>query len=444
MTTRIADSSLAASGHERIAWARRFMPVSALLADQLAATGKADGVRIGISMVLEPKTAVLCLLLSQAGAAVSVYAHADETDDDVAAALAASGLDVFARSDANFDGQRELALQFLDMAPDILVDDGSSLIRLAHIERPGLVAGMIGAAEETTSGLRPLRLMQAEGVLACPVIAVNDAKTKTLFDNRYGTGQSCVFAILDLLDGLEAASAATNTPSVTSTSVVSGATMLDKRVVVAGFGHVGQGVAAHCAALGGRVTIAETDSVRALQARFAGYEVETLVTAAASADIVISATGIARTVGLDILEACAPDAVIAVAGGVPQEIAIDDAIAAGATRSSVAHKIERFRMLSGGSVLILDDGGCINITAGGGNPIEIMDLSFGVQLAAISFLLDEGKKLAPGVYPLEPEVDATVARAALAASGLGIDAASGRQEDFLNSWVPTRFVAETS
>jgi adenosylhomocysteinase len=409
----------ATDGADRIRWARRFMPVSRALSQELAALGPfIQGVRVGISMVLEPKTAVLALLLAEAGAETIVFAHPDETDNAVADALRAEGLVVFADSSATRAEHRAYALDFLDSELDLLLDDGSALIRLAHLERPEAVERLRGAAEETTSGLRPLRTMHEQGSLRLPVVAVNDARSKTQFDNLYGTGQSCVFAILDLLER-----------SGHNDSLIG------KSVVIAGFGPVGEGVARHCAALGARVTIAETDAVRALRATFEGYEVAQLITAVASADLVISATGIADTISLTTLLACAPEAVIAVAGGVPQEIAIDDAVAAGAIRETLAPKLERFHLPGGGTVRILDDGGCINITAGEGNPIEIMDLSFAVQLAAVRTLLE--REWSVGLHPLPADVDNRVAAAALGATT--IDTVTDSQREFLADWYPTRF-----
>jgi adenosylhomocysteinase len=291
----------------------------------------------------------------------------------------------------------------LDTAPHILLDDGSHVIRLAHQERPDLLPTMLGAAEETTSGLRPLRVLAARGELGIPVIAVNDARTKTFFDNRYGTGQSTVFAVLDLVDRLA---------SGTHRAMPGGA------AVVAGFGHVGEGVALVLTALGFRVTVAETDPVRALQARFAGYAVAPLVEAVRDADLVMSATGVPGTIDLEVLRACADGAVLAVAGGVDQEIAVDDALAAGAEQRNVGPKAERFvfRGVDGGPI-VLDDGGCINITAAEGNPVEIMDLSFAVQLGAVRMLLERGDELERAVVPIDPAVDDVTARAALAAFG---------------------------
>jgi adenosylhomocysteinase len=386
----------------RLRWARRSMPVSRAIAAELRDGGLLRGTRIGVSMFLEPKTAVLSLLLRDAGAEVVVYAHADETDDAVADALRRAGLTVHASSTATLSEQKDLALAMLDSRPQILLDDGAHVIRLAHQERPDLLPTMLGAAEETTSGLRPLRVMASRGELGIPVVAVNDARTKTFFDNRYGTGQSTVFATLDLVDGL---------PS-DAHRVRPGGT-----AVVAGFGHVGEGVALVLRALGFRVAVAETDPVRALQALFAGYEVAPLVDAVRSADLVVSATGVEDTIDLAALRACADGAVIAVAGGVDQEVAVDDALAAGAVRTTLARKVERFAWPDGHHVLVLDDGGCINITAAEGNPIEVMDLSFAAQLGAVRMLLERGDELDRAVVPIDPAVDEATARTALAAFG---------------------------
>jgi adenosylhomocysteinase len=406
----------------RIDWARRFMPVTAALAREIADDGLVDGVRVGLSMVLEPKTAVLALVLRGAGADVTVFAHPDETDDAVAAVLREEGIPVYAQSGAASIEHHRLALAFLDARPELLIDDGSHLIRLAHAERPHIIESLIGAAEETTSGLRPLRRMAEAGLLRVPVIAVNDARSKTLFDNRFGTGQSCVFAILDLL-------------SLDPTGLT---------VVVAGYGHVGEGVVHHARALGANVVVAEVDPVRALQATFAGLSVAPLLEAVRTADIVISATGVTDTISIEVLLACAENAVVAIAGGVPQEVAIDDAVAAGASRETVGQRVERFTLPGGSSVLVLDDGGCINITAGEGNPIEIMDLSFAVQVSAIRYLLTRPGPLLPGVYALPADADDAVAALALRSSGRAIDSMAGRvggseaAESF--DWRSSRFV----
>lgn len=419
-------STAVADARARIAWARRFMPVTASLADFGDGPGL-YGLRIALSMVLEPKTAVLALLMRDAGAVVDVYARADETDDAVAEALRDEGIDVFASSTATLDESRALALALLDRRPDLLIDDGSHIIRLAHEERPALLPTMIGAAEETTSGLRPLRVMESRGELRLPVIAVNDAPTKTFFDNRYGTGQSCVFAILDVASGAH---------KKVRKRVGAGRT-----AVVAGFGPVGAGVAQALTAAGLRVVVSEIDPVRALQAAYAGYDVAPLLHAVATADLVVSATGVRDTISLDVLRACADGALIAVAGGVDHEVALDDALGAGAALTPLTSKLDRIDLSPAPNpdaadadaephhVVLLDRGGCINITAGEGNPIEIMDLSFAVQLAALRTLLDAHGRLLPGVHPVGAAADARIAAEALRALGVEDEARGERDPD---------------
>lgn len=386
----------------RVRWARRWMPVSRTVARELGDGGLLRGTRVAVAMVLEPKTAVLALLLRDAGAEVVVYAHADETDDAVAEVLRAAGLPVYARAGASLVEQKTLALAMLDTAPHIVLDDGSHVIRLLHQERPDLLPVMLGAAEETTSGLRPLRAMAGRGTLGIPVVAVNDARTKTFFDNRYGTGQSTVSATLDLVDRL---------PS-DAHRVRPGGT-----AVVAGFGPVGEGVAMVLRALGLVVVVAETDPVRALQAAFAGHVVAPLTDAVRDADLVVSATGVRDTLSLEVLRATAAGAVVSVAGGVDQEVAVTDALAAGATPTTEAPDVERFTFPDGHHVVVLDRGGCINVTAAEGNPVEIMDLSFAAQLGAVRMLLERGDELDRSVVPIDPAVDEATARTALAAFG---------------------------
>ncbi|WP_246081336.1 adenosylhomocysteinase [Homoserinimonas aerilata] len=405
------ETSAVARGVARIDWARRFMRTTIRLADDLAATGLLRGRRIGVSLVLEPKTAVLALALAQAGGEVAVFANAGETDGEVAAALETLGITVFAAADAGADGDARHAAEILDWAPQLLIDDGAHLVRLAHTEHPAALDTLLGAAEETTSGVRPLREMAAEGALRLPVIAVNDARTKTLFDNVHGTGQSCVLAIADLLDAAD----------------VRGGAVRGGRWVVVGYGPVGVGVARHAAAMGASVTVVERDPVRALGALYDGYEVDTLAQAIVSADVVVSATGHAHTITVDALTEAADGCVFAVAGGVENEIDVDLALARGFRRTPVLPYVERLHRPDGGELVLLAGGDGVNYTAGEGNPIEIMDLSFATQILALRMLLDSvdssGRSvLATGVYELRAEGERAVAQAALSARGVATEA----------------------
>ena len=398
------------TAEERVDAAGQHMPVATALARGLREAGTVRGIRIGIAMVLEPKTAQLALLLRDAGATVAVYAHPDEIDVTVAAVLHARGIPVDGDPALSGAAERAAAEVFLRRGFDLLLDDGSHLIRLAHEE--GIAAGLRGAAEETTSGLTPLRLMESEGVLEIPVIAVNDALTKTSFDNRYGTGQSCVFAIADALDAV-------------------GIDVRDQPAVVVGYGPVGEGVAAHLRALGVDVAVTETDAVRALRAAHDGYRIGRVHDLAPGA-LVISATGAPHTLDDAVLRAAR---IVAVAGGVPHEIDLDVSTLrpyVGSNGESSPH-VER----AGDGALVIARGGCVNLAAGEGNPIEIMDLSFSVQLYAVEQLL--ARDLAAGVHPLPAEADAAIGAAALAARGTRIDERSPAQVEAQREWRSPRF-----
>ncbi|WP_084079014.1 adenosylhomocysteinase [Demequina sp. NBRC 110057] len=389
----------------RLDFAARHMPVSTAIAKELAEAGTVRGLSIGVSMTLEPKTANLALLLKAAGATVAVYAHPDETDEDVADALRDRGVPVDADSTlATAEAEREAALAFLDRGFDVLVDDGSHVTRLAHEERPALVARWIGATEETTSGLAPLRHMHAAGLLATGVVAVNDAITKTGFDNRYGTGQSCVLAIADLLDA-------------------AGRSVRDQRAHVVGYGPVGEGVAAHLRALGATVSVSEIDPARALLAQHDGYETRTLEAGAAGA-LVISATGWPGTIPADVSDLAVA---VAVAGGTPGEIAWNGGL------TPVAPHVDRDEA----GTLILDRGGCINVTAAEGNPIEIMDLSFATQLAAVAEVATTRPGI--GLTPLSPAAVAHVAATAARTRGAALEPAATHASAGAADWRSPRY-----
>ncbi|WP_455187059.1 adenosylhomocysteinase [Actinomyces sp.] len=384
----------------RIAWARMHMPVTEAAVRRIAHL--LPGRRIGLALVLEPKTAALALMLSEAGAEVSVFGHASETRDDVANELRREGLKVFADSQASPEQEEVLAREFLAENIEYLLDDGSHLIRMAHDPKraPTALSAMVGAAEETTSGLRPLRHFP----LSIPVIASNDARSKTLFDNAYGTGQSCWTTVLDIIDPAGV-----------------GAPIPGMSVGIIGYGDVGKGCARFARALGARVTVVELDPVRALQARMDGFAVAPLGEVASTAGLLMSATGEPSTIPLSALEALPEDAIVTVAGGVVGEVEVEQALAAGWTlREAGDPHVQRLADPTGKSLRLLEKGEGINYTAGEGNPIEIMDMSFGVQVAALTELLTHGDKLDPGLHNLPTQADNAVAQAALdALRGIG-------------------------
>ena len=433
------------SAAARIAWAERGMPATADLARDLArgvsaVTGSTEvgsAPRVAVSLVLEPKTAAFTRTLATAGCEVAVFSAVSETDPEVARELAADGrVAVFAPQHQVDEGaalgvDAGHAAGILDWAPDYLIDDGSHLIRLAHTERPAALDRLRGAAEETTSGVRPLLEMAAAGELRIPVIAVNDARTKTGFDNLIGTGQSCVFAITDLLDeaGWQAPGEPEDVgelPAASERRTTSGYRGIDgTRWAVIGYGPVGVGTARFAAALGARVTVVEHDPVRALAALHDGFEARGMAEAIAEADVVVSATGVWHTIDEAHFAAMRPGTAVAVAGGIDDELALDALRASGWRESPVRHPLGAGAAVPGadewrapgaaGGPIVLAWGGGINYTTGEGNPIEVMDLSFATQLAALARLMREPH--APGVHALSVSEERSVARAALSPRG---------------------------
>jgi len=404
------------SAAERIAWAARSMPVLEKVSARLSSEGSLAGLRVGISLVLEPKTANLALALRDAGAEVVVYCNASSTDQQVVEALRELGLRVFADSAADEAKDLQLAREFLETGLDILVDDGASVTRLAHREYPELVAKMIGATEETTSGVRPLRVMHEEGELKLPVIAVNDAAAKYLFDNLYGTGQSCVMAFLDITN-LQFAG---------------------RSVVVVGYGWVGMGVARLLAALGARVIVSEIDPIRALRALHDGHEVTALSEAAPRAEIVFACTGLAGVVTEEHVEALPDGAFLVTAGGGAFEMPMDYLSGLG-TREHVRAAVDAYTTRAGRTVHVLSDGDCVNCADAEGNPIEVMDLSLSLQALAVERLAKaaadpSAEVRTPGVHELPVDIDREVARIRLEAAGGGLEPLTDRQREAARAW----------
>jgi len=399
------------SAAERIAWAARGMPVLGRISERLAAERSLEGVRVGIGLVLEPKTANLALALRGAGADVVVHGWAPETDQRVAEALRDRGLRVFADRGASEDEDQRIARDFLSTELDIVVDDGASLIRLAHREFPELVAKMIGAAEETTSGVRPLRVMHEEGALRLPVIAVNDAAPKRLFDNIYGTGQSCVMAFLDI----------TNLQ------------LAGRTVAVVGYGWVGMGVARFAAALGARVVVSEVDPIRALRALHDGYEAAALREAALRSEVVFSCTGLADAVTAEHVESLPEGAFLCTAGGGPFELPMGYLHGLG-TRRAVRRAVDAYSTRAGRTVHVVSDGDCVNCVDAEGNPIEVMDLSLSLQALAVERLVREAGGWEPGVYPVAREIEDEVARIRLESAGGSLETLNDAQRNAARAW----------
>jgi adenosylhomocysteinase len=404
-------NELPGEGERRIAWAARGMPVLSSIRQRLTARNALGGLRVGLSLVLEPKTANLALALQDAGAEVSVHCAGRSTADLVARALESAGMPVFAEEGATRKRDAELALAFLGRRPDILLDDGASVIRMAHREFPELVGTMLGAAEETTSGIRPLRVMHENGELRLPVIAVNDARVKLLSDNGYGTGQSCVMSLLDI----------TNLQ------------LAGRVVVVVGYGWVGQGVARHAAALGARVVVSEIDAIRALQAFHEGYRVQCLMDAAPEADVVFAATGIAGAVTAAHLERMPDGVILCTAGGGSFELPMTY-LCSLCTSIEVRQAVTEYEMPGGRKILVISQGNSLNTSASEGCPIEVMDMSLSLQALAAECIATEARNWRPGVYPVTERMETTVALARLLHEGASLEPITEELSAAMRSW----------
>ncbi|MCI1218976.1 MAG: adenosylhomocysteinase [Bifidobacterium sp.] len=412
---QVPDMRLA-SGLEAMDYAQEHMVVLRALMATLRSNVDFTGVRIAVCLILEPKTAVLLRALHAAGAIVGVLGGPDTTDQRVACQLRAEGIVV--EADTSWDARQthEGALRLLDeIRPDIIIDDGASFARLASLERPELMRDLIGVAEETTSGVRAFQAMQDASELNYPVVAVNDSALKTSFDNAHGTGETCVTTLQRIL----------------GEHVFAGA-----KVAVIGYGPVGRGFATRVRALGSQVTICDTDPVACLKAVFEGFDAQNIDDALPTADIVISATGVRHTVTLDHLKLMRGGAVLSVIGGIANEIALDDI--PDFTPQTGRERVE-LAVPGGPIITLIADGDGVNYTVGGGNPIEIMDLSFAVQVSAVAYLLQHRGELNPGLLRLDAQSDRRIAAIALEARGCH---ASHAHADNGYDWRLTRFAEE--
>ena len=410
----IRDLSLAPRGQDKIDWAWTHMPVLRRIGEELAADGVFKGRRVALSIHLEAKTANLALALRAGGAEVAVTgSNPLSTQDDVAAALAVQGIPVFAWHGATPEEYHQHILATVATMPELIIDDGGDLSAALHGDRRDLLPGMIGGCEETTTGLRRLRAMADRGLLSLPMMAVNDARCKHLFDNRYGTGQS-------VWDGIMR----------TTNLLVAG-----KIVVVAGYGWCGRGMALRARGLGARVIVCEVDPVKALEALMDSYEVMPSREAAALGDIFITVTGCTGVFTAEHFSLMPDGALLANAGHFDVEVAKSELAAlAGKNIRRVRPNIDEYLLHGGKKLFLLGEGRLVNLAAGDGHPVEIMDLSFAVQALALRYVCRHRAELAPGVHVVPAEIDDEVARLALKARGAKIDELTPVQLSYLNDW----------
>ncbi|MFN8663983.1 MAG: adenosylhomocysteinase [Thermomicrobiales bacterium] len=410
----IKDPGLAADGRRRIDWAAREMPVLRQIREQFAREKPLQDVRILVCAHITTETANLALAMQAGGAdAVLCASNPLSTQDDVAAALVEEGIPVFAIKGEDNDTYYKHIRSALEHNPQIIVDDGADVVTMLHSERKDLLANVIGATEETTTGVIRHKALLADGLLQFPVIAVNDAETKHFFDNRYGTGQST-------LDGI-----------MRATNIL----LAGKTIVVAGYGWCGKGIAMRARGMGARVIVTEINSVRALEAAMDGFQVTTMDRAAALGDIFITATGNINVVDRNHFDQMKDGAIMANAGHFNSELnikALEEM--SGEGRRTLRPFVEEFILGPDQRVILLGEGRLINLAAAEGHPASVMDMSFANQALGVAYLVREGKDLAPGVYSVPEDIDQEIARLKLAAMNIEIDQLTAEQEKYLTSW----------
>ena len=411
MKSIIRDAKLAPQGHDKINWVIEHMPVLNSLNKEFIKTKPLAGINMVVTVHLEAKTAYLCMVLKNAGANVVVTgSNPLSTQDDVAAALAEHGVGVFAWYNTTQEEYDQFLHHALDTKPHIIIDDGGDLVSLLHGERADLAANVMGGSEETTTGVLRLRALAAQGRLKFPMISVNDADCKHLFDNRYGTGQS-------VWDGIM---------RTTNLSIAG------KTAVVAGYGWCGKGVAMRARGLGAHVVVTEINPIKAAEAVFDGYQVLPMAKAAALGDIFVTVTGCNDVIRREHLEVMKPGAIMANAGHFDVEINKVDLLALSSSTRTVRKNIEEFVMADGRKLYLLAEGRLVNLAAGDGHPTEIMDLSFAMQALAALHILNNHKNMTNEVHNLPYELDLRVAHLKLAAMGIEIDALTSCQTDYLH------------
>ncbi|MCE5286115.1 MAG: adenosylhomocysteinase [Pelosinus sp.] len=412
MESMIRDSKLAPQGHDKINWVKNFMPVLNVLNEEFSKTKPLVGKNLVVTMHLEAKTAYLALVLKNAGANVAVTgSNPLSTQDDVAAALAEEGVKVFAWYNCNDEEYETFLHKALDTKPDIIVDDGGDLVSLLHGSRQELAANILGGSEETTTGVIRLRALEKDGKLKFPMMAVNDAFCKFLFDNRYGTGQSTWDGIM-------------RTTNLTVTG---------KTVVVAGYGWCGKGVSMRAKGLGANVIVTEVNPIKAIEAVFDGFRVMPMAEAAKVGDIFVTLTGCANVIRGEHISVMKTGALMANAGHFDVEINKNDLNALAVSHSTVRKNIQEFVLQNGHKVYLLAEGRLVNLAAGDGHPTEIMDLSFAMQALAVLHILKNHQDMENKVYVAGAEVNDRVAQLKLKAMGLAIDELSEEQRKYLGN-----------
>ncbi|HJJ96075.1 MAG TPA: adenosylhomocysteinase [Methanocorpusculum sp.] len=401
------------TGEQKIQWAQQYMPVLNAIRERFEKEKPLTGHRIGMALHVEAKTACLVRTLAAGGAEVYITGcNPLSTQDDVAEALRAGGIACYAQRGCNTEEYYAAIDKVLDAHPTLTIDDGMDLINRVHLDRRDALQGIIGACEETTTGIHRLRAMEADGKLEFPVIAVNDTPMKHYFDNVHGTGESALASIM-----------------LTTNVLIAG-----RHVVVAGYGYCGRGVATKARALGARVIVTEIDPRRALQAHFDGFDVMCMEEAAKVGDLFITTTGNCSIITGRHFPLMKSGAILSNAGHFNNEIEIPW-LAKHA--SAVEHRdgIDTY-VIGGKKIHLLAEGRLVNLATpkGMGHPVEVMDLSFAVQALSVEYVAKHGRELAAGVHDVPTEIDEYIARLKLAAVGATLDTLTAEQKEYMCSW----------
>ena len=410
MTSHIRNIDLWESGELKLSWVRAHMPLLEGIQKEFEATQPFKGLKVALSVHLEAKTAHLCDVLAAGGANMYITgSNPLSTQDDVAAALVHEGLHVFAVHGCTEQEYFEDIRRVLEVGPNIIIDDGGDLVTTLHKEFPELLPGVIGGCEETTTGILRLKAMDAAGALKFPMMLVNDADCKHLFDNRYGTGQS-------VWDGINR----------TTNLIVAG-----KSVVVAGYGWCGKGVAMRAKGLGAKVIVTEVDPVKAMEAVMDGFTVMPMLEAAPLGDFFITVTGCADVIGPEHFLRMKDGAICCNAGHFDVEVAVAKLKAMAVSHRPARNNIEAYTLENGRSINIIAEGRLVNLAAGDGHPAEIMDMSFAIQALSARYLVQHQGRFTTQLNNVPREVDLAVANRKLQDWGIGIDTLSADQHKYL-------------
>ncbi|HEX7063779.1 MAG TPA: adenosylhomocysteinase [Bacillales bacterium] len=409
----VRDMSLAKEGHLKIDWVKEHMPVLNRIREQFEKEQPFKGLKVAISLHLEAKTAYLAKVVKAGGAEVAITgSNPLSTQDDIAAALVEDGLTVFAKYNPSPDEYKEHLMKTLDINPDLIIDDGGDFVTILHSERQDLLEKLRGGCEETTTGVIRNRALEKTGELKFPMIAVNDAYCKYLFDNRYGTGQS-------VWDGINR----------TTNLIVAG-----KTVVVTGYGWCGRGVAMRAKGLGAKVIVTEVDSIKAIEAYMDGFEVMTMSEAAKHGDYFVTVTGNRDVIRGEHMANMKDGAILANAGHFDIEINKPELNELAVSSRTVRKDIEEFELKDGRKLYLLAEGRLVNLSAGDGHPAEIMDMTFALQAASLAYVNENYAKIGACVLDVPYELDQKVAQFKLEALGIDIDTLTREQEQYQDSW----------